>query len=78
MIDNDCCNHLGTSSDTYGHVVPRSQPFLKCNYLERHGDAKKGVVYKQSKREVFIYKESIVYPLVDMDTCYSNKEDLFF
>ena len=41
-------------------------------------DNKKGVVlYQRSKSNVFLYKESIVYPTVKFEPNY-NKKDLFF
>ena len=58
--------------------MPRSQPYLLCNYLEKLNDNKKDVVYQRSKKKCFLYEESIVYPLVEFEPNYSKKEDLFF
>ena len=66
VTDNDCYGHVKECKDAYGHVVSISQPFLKCHFLERHGDNNKGVIYKKSKKEASIYKESIVHPVVEM------------
>ena len=35
-------------------------------------------MYKRYKKEVFIYKESIVYPLVEMIPKYNTKDGLFY
>ena len=37
----------------YGHIVPKSQPYLLWNYLEKINDNKKGVVYQRSKKKLF-------------------------
>jgi len=74
----DCVNHTCQQKDDYGHVIPTSQSYLSCNYLEKQSDKKKGVVYKRSNKNVFIYKECIVYPLVEFEAHYNNNQDLFF
>ena len=51
----------------HGHNVPKSQPYLLCNYLEKLNDNKRSVVYQRHKKDVFLYKESIVYPLVEFE-----------
>ena len=35
-------------------------------------------IKKAKKKTTFIYKESIVYPLVEFESNYSKKEDLLF
>ena len=42
------------------HSDPKSQPYLLCNYLEKLNGNKKSVVYQKTKKNVFIYKESIL------------------
>ena len=49
-----------------------------CNYLEKLNDNKKGVVYQRSKKNIFLYKEIIVYPLAEFEPNCNNKEDLIF
>ena len=41
------------------HSDPKSQPYLLCNNLEKLNGNKKSVVYQKTKKNVFIYKESI-------------------
>ena len=57
--------------------MPNLQPYLLCNYLEKLNDNKKGVLYQWSKTNVYLYKESIVYPHVEFYPNYNYKEDLF-
>ena len=78
VIEVKCVDHSINNIDDYGHNVPKSQPYLLCNYLEKLNDNKKGVVYQKSKKNIFLYKESIVYPLVEFEPNYNNKEDLIF
>ena len=78
VIEVKCVDHSSSNIDDYGHNVPKSQPYLFCNYLEKLNDNKKGVVCQKSKKNVFLYKESIVYPLVEFESNYNKKEDLFF
>ena len=50
-----------------------------CNYLEKLNNNKKGVVYQRSKKNVFLYKESIMCSLVKFEPNYNKKKkDLFF
>ena len=78
VIEVKCVDHSINNTDDYGHNVPKSQPYLLCNYLEKLNDNKKGVVYQKSKKNIFLYKESIVYQLVEFEPNYNNKEDLIF
>ena len=67
VVYSECINDGNDYQDIYGHSVPLNQPFLKCHYLERHVEKKKGVTYRKNKDIVNIFRESIVYPLVDME-----------
>ena len=51
--------------------------FRRCNYLEKQSESDKGVKYKHGKKDVFVYKESIVHPLVEMENI-NDKDGLFF
>ena len=61
--------------DDYGHIDPKLQLYLLCNYLEKLNDNEKGVLFHKSKKNVFIYKESIMYPLVEFESNCSKRED---
>ena len=74
---SDCCNQTEESEDAYGHIVPVSQPFLKFDYMERQNEIKKDVICETCKKELFIYKESIVYPLLEMIPRHNTKDGLF-
>ena len=78
IINSDCSYENSDSADAYGHIIPKSQPFLKCNYLERHNELREGVVYKQTHKEAYIYRETIVYPVVNMVFNYNGVQDLHF
>ena len=86
VIDIKCVDHLLSNNiGDCGHNVPKSQPYLFCSYLEKLNDDKKSVAYiyiyiyiKIVKKNVFIYKESIVYSLIEFDSNYNKKEDLLF
>ena len=39
---------------------------------------KKVLYIKEVKKNFFLYKESIVYPLIEFEPNYNKKEDLFF
>ena len=78
VIENDTIDRDSERKDDYSHIVPQSQPFLTCQYLEKEADKKNGVVYKTSTKNVFLYKESIVYPLVEFESNCNNKENLFY
>ena len=77
-ITKSDCIEEDSVTDAYGHVIAESQPFIKCHYLEKHKDLKKGVVYIKRNKDAFVYKETIVHPWVDMETNYNNCVDLFF
>ena len=49
------------TKDQYGNQVPAGQPFLTGRYLER---GRHPNIYCRSKRTLYFYKESIVYPFV--------------
>ena len=61
--------------DDYGHIDPKLQSYLLCNYLEKLNGNEKCVLFHKSKKNVFIYKESIMYPLVEFESKCSKKED---
>ena len=64
--------------DDYGHIDPKLQLYLLCNYLEKLNDNEKGVLFHKSKKNVFIYKESIMYPFVELNQIAVKKKINFF
>ena len=44
----------------------------EVNYLENLYDNKKSALYQRGKKNVFPYKESIVYPLVEFEPDYNK------
>ena len=65
---------LDDKLDSYGHAIPPGHMYVRARYLERMGDTNKGQKYKLMSKEVFLYKESIVYPFVNME----QKKDHYF
>ena len=53
-------------SDSFGHKIPPGHMYVKGNYLERSSETNKGQHFKLMKKEVFLFKESIVYPYVKL------------
>ena len=77
IIQVKCVDHSRNNIDNYGYDVPKLQIYLLCNYLEKLNGNKKGAVYQRSKKNIFIYRESIVNPLTEFEPNY-NKKDLLF
>ena len=53
-------------SDDYGNVIGVGQSFIEGSYLEEVNSTKNGITYKLSKKIVFFYKESVVYPFAQL------------
>ena len=65
---------LDEKLDRYGHAIPPGHMFVRERYLERMEDTNKEQMYKLMLKEVFLYKESIVYLFVNME----HKKDHYF
>ena len=80
VIKVKCVDHSSSNIDGYIilYNIPKSQPYLLRNYLKKVNDNKKGVVYQRSKKNVFLYKGSIVYPFAEFEPNYNQKEYLLF
>ena len=56
-----CVNHSSNNIDVYGHSVPKSQPYLLCNYLEKLNENKKDVcTSKKKKKKTFSFTEKLL------------------
>ena len=78
ILDSDCCDENNPVTDAYGHTVPTGQLYNQCYYLEKHNELRKGVVYKVNKKNGYIYKESIVYPVVNMEVNHNGVADSYY
>ena len=78
VTDIKCVDHSSNNIDNYGDNVPKSQRYLLCNYLEKLNDNKKVLYIKEEKKNIFVYKESIVYLLAEFEPNYSKKKIYFF
>ena len=62
------------STDDSNHTVHPGQNYYSGNFLEQTNFSKKGRSFKVSKKVDFVYRTSIVYPLVEFE---SRKDELF-
>ena len=67
--------NLKDDVDNYGHVIPAGMTYIKGNSLERMGSNKHSSTFKISKKCTFFYKESVVYPYVEL---LENREGFVF
>ena len=65
VIDNACIANECAIDDYQNKIIPGGR-YLKGHFLERLHTDKDGIVYKVSKLLTFFYKESIVYPFVEV------------
>ena len=56
--------------DDYHHVITKDQEYIECHYFEKD---QKGHVYRRDWKTAFIYKECIVYPVVNMEENIHNR-----
>lgn len=52
--------------DDYLHKIPPGEEYLVGHYLERESSNSKGQLFYVTKKEVYFYKECIVYPFVNL------------
>ena len=65
--------------DAYGHQATKGQDFIWGHYLEEEKTLSKGVVYKfDETKKVFFFKESIVYPFVNVEEKYDRNGKMNF
>ena len=72
-----CVDHSSNNIDNHSDSVLKSQWYLLCNYVEKLNDNQKGALYQRRNKNIFIYKESIVYTLIEFEPIY-NKKIYFF
>jgi len=61
-------------TDDYGVCIASSQKFLEGEILEKVNSLNKGSLYKKSKKKTFFFRESVVYPFVQLQ---ETKKGLF-
>ena len=62
-----CITNDTPSTDDYGHVIPAGVNFLCGHFLEREYKSTHATLYKISKKKTFFYKESVLYPFVQVE-----------
>ena len=65
-VSGNECIGCDNEKDDYGNVVPYGESFFKGHFLELVVEKSSHRVYKQSKKITFFYKESVIYPYVNM------------
>ena len=53
-----------SASDDFGHEVPAGFPYIEGHYLERKTEVRGETRYTVSKKPVFFYTDSVLYPCV--------------
>ena len=53
--------------DSYGHIGAEGHNFICGKYLEKIGTVKGGKKFIKMDKEVFFYKENVVYPFVNVE-----------
>ena len=61
-------------TDDYSNIVPAGHQYIEGKFLEKCETAKKGDYYKLQNKETYLYKESVVYPFVQLK---ESKKGLF-
>ena len=63
-IDDTSINNL---TNEYGVKVGADQMFYMSSFLEQSSAVKSGIYYKKMKKRAFFFKESAVYPFVNLE-----------
>ena len=71
-------NATDISSDKVGHTILSGQTYITGRYLEKKKEKKDGTYYHISKNQVFIAKESVVYPFVNFKHEHKGKSGELF
>ena len=64
-VNETNCVSLKVNIDDYGNKIPPGITF-KGSFYERSCSTKEGTVFKLSKKNTFFYKESVVFPYVEL------------
>ena len=77
VIEVKCVDHSSNNTGDIGHNVPKSQPYLLCNYLEKLNDNKKDVEYQRSKKTFSFKLVSANFYLSPNDNPSKNMKNVF-
>ena len=56
-------------ADDYGHIIPEGCSFTSGHYFEKCDTVRKGQKFKiMADKKTYMYRESIVYPFVNVET----------
>ena len=65
VIKNECISN-GKDTDDYGHSIIAGARYITGNFPERTSYLTAQQVFRLSKKVTFFYKESVVYPFVNI------------
>ena len=65
-VNETNCVSLEVNIDDYGNKIPPGITFSKGSFYECSCSTKEGTVFKLSKKNTFFYKESVVFPYVEL------------
>ena len=66
VVETDCTADTDKTEDSYGNKIPRGFSFLKGQFLEHTFTTKTATIYKLSEELTYFYKETVLYPYVDI------------
>lgn len=66
VLENECVECVDVKDD-YENVVVRGESFFKGHFLEMIKEKKSHKVFKLSSKITFFYKESVIYPFINME-----------
>ena len=64
-IDSEEQEALELLTDNYGHCISSSQKYVAGKYLEKVGSKKQCQTYKLMKKNVYFFKDNIIYLFVN-------------
>lgn len=56
------------ATNDYGHIIPPGVNFFCGHFLERESCSTHAILFKISKKKTYFYKESVLYPFVEVET----------
>ena len=60
------CVIEGMCEDDYKNVIPYGMEYIKGNFLEKRFETKSSTVFQLSEKVTYFYKESIIFPFVNI------------
>ena len=65
--------------DDYNHLITKGQKYISGFYREKKTETSKGITYSiNTKKSVYFYSESIIYPFVNFQEKPKSKKGIMF